>query len=108
MSPLHSLCLRRTRVELIDRGLCKTPQECSEKLRTAVGYGDRIYLNCHNVNANNRKMFAVVTELVISRGMEITKGIPVTIQAFPKSSDEYVNFKNFFSKDPLIKVEVNK
>lgn len=90
--------------ELIGRGLCKNSRDCFDLLPMYGEHGDQVYFNFYGVNAGNRRAFTIVIELVMSRGMEITKGVPITIQAFPKPHEEYVN--NFSSKKPVLKLEV--
>lgn len=88
--------------ELINRGMCANNSDCFNLLPMYGEDGDRVHINFYNVGPINKKALVIAIELVISRGIEITHGVPISIQAFPKPHDEYINFKNFFQKIQLL------
>lgn len=95
--------------ELMRNGFCKDHRDCFDKFPLYGGHGDRVNFTLYGVsNQEKRRMLAAVVEFVIVRGMEVTQGVPIQIQAFPKPHTEYVNFKNFFSKKPMLRLEIEE
>ena len=90
--------------ELVNRGVCENQRDCFNKLPIYGEHGSHVHFNCYEVGQKNKLILNAVINIVVTRGMEITKGVPITIEAFPKSHEEYV--KSSFSKKPIIKMEV--
>lgn len=95
--------------ELIHREICKDSRDCFNKLAIYGEHGNHVNFNLYDVGSGNKRVItAIVVEMIVNRGLNITGGIPIAVQAFEKSHDEYTNFKNFFSKKPAIKLEVSR
>ncbi len=95
--------------ELIKRGFCKNAEECHKKMPLYGEYGKQVHLNIYGIDdVEKRAGMAIIFQLATEKGIDITNGTPITIWVFNKPHEEYVNFKNFFSKSPIITLEIVK
>ncbi len=90
---------------LIEKGFCTSGEECNKKLDAYVGRGGK-HIAYSLYGISNRKMIAVFIGFVVEHGMEITQGVPVTIDVYPKRRAEYRNF--LLPQKSIIEVEVRQ
>ena len=90
---------------LIQQGYCVDIDDCHKKAVMFGEDGNRVNLNLYGVE--DRKVLSAVFAMVLTEGLEITGGVPITISVFPKPKKEYLGAKSFFQK-PSIRMEVNE
>lgn len=97
---------------LLSRGFCKTPRECYDILPGYVDHDDRVRINFYEVGEKNFAAFTAVVNLTLKDGVRITGGVPITIQAYRETHEEYRTSGLFFvwfrEVKPFLIMEVNK
>ncbi len=93
---------------LIVQGFCKDNQTChnAHQIFREDG-GDRIYFNMYG--QTDKKLSSTVASFLVSNGLQITAGMPITLFVFEGPKTQYLGFKAIFSKNQeSIKLEINK
>jgi len=100
----HALGKRVVEV-LIQQGYCSDGNDCNKREVVLGEHGNRVNFNFYGMT--DSKVLSVVFAMVLTEGLEITGGVPITISVFPKPKKEYLGAKSFFQK-PSIRMEVNE
>ena len=74
---------------LLTKGLCQTPKQCHDMLPGTLETDSKVFIQFFNVSERNQPAFLAAVTLTLSNGTKITEGIPITIEAFRESHDEY-------------------
>lgn len=94
---------------LLSKGFCKTPRECYDLLPGTLETDTRVLVHFYGVGEKNHPAFLTVVALALTDGIRITGGVPITINAFRETQDEYresgLVIKNV---KPFVIIEVNK
>lgn len=96
------------RTAMIEKGFCKSPQECHSLLPATVGHGDKVRIAYYEISDRNIEALSFLVEIVVRRGLEITSGVPISIVAYKQSHEEYRTSGIFSSVKPFLALEVNK
>lgn len=99
----HALAARVYQV-LIQEGYCADLLDCQKKESFYGGHGNRVNLYFYGIT--DRKLIATVLATVVSEGVLVTHGAPITIEVYQKPHAEYLGLKSLFKK-PMINLEVN-
>lgn len=94
--------------ELVQRGYCTDAASCNKFLPRYYGHGDKVHFTCFGVTGINRPALAAVAELIVSRGIAITNGMPISLVAYSISHEEYRNRSVFKSIRPILTLEIEK
>lgn len=90
--------------ELIRRGLCTVDySDFTRKVPAYGAYGNHVNLSIYKPD---RKALAAIFEFLVLHGVEITKGVQISIRVYPKSRKEYGNI--VFSPKPTIQLEIKE
>ncbi len=94
---------------LVSKGLCKTPRECYDLLPGTIETDSLVLVHLYEVGERNQAAFLTVVALSLTDGMQITGGVPITINAFRETHEKYrtsgLVIKNV---KPFATIEVNK
>lgn len=74
---------------LLSKGMCQTPRQCHDLLPGTLETDSKVVIQFFQVGALNQPAFLAAVSLTLSSGMKITEGIPIKIEAFRESHDEY-------------------
>ena len=74
---------------LVSNGLCQTPRQCYDVLPRTLETDSIVFIQFFNVNESNQPALSIATALTLSNGTNITGGIPIKIEMFRESHDEY-------------------
>lgn len=96
------------RTAMIEKGFCRSTQECQNLLPGTAAHGDRVRIAYYEVSERNIEALSFLVGIVIRHGLEITSGVPITITAYKESHEEYRKSGFFSSIKPFLAVEVNK
>lgn len=74
---------------LLSKDFCRTPRECHDLLPGTLETDTMVLIHTYGIGEKNQLAFLAVIEFVLSDGIRITNGVPITIKAFRETSDEY-------------------
>ncbi|WP_153116352.1 hypothetical protein [Rhodocyclus tenuis] len=74
---------------LESRGLCGLPKDCYSILPRTIETDSSVYIQFYEVGEKNRAAFLAVVDLSLSEGVQITGGVPIIIEAFRETQEEY-------------------
>ena len=89
---------------LIAQKLCLDISDCQKKLEMYGGHGNQVNFSVYAVK--NPKLIHAVAGFVASEGIQITKGVPISIAFYAEAHENHVGIFNFTR--PIIKLEVLK
>lgn len=84
-------------------GYCEKRDGCSGVLFGE--HGNRV--NIHLYGLTDMRIIGAVVGYVAERGMDITKGVPITIEIYREQKEKTTGFRSFIV-DPFIVMEINK
>lgn len=87
--------------ELITQGLCKSPKECNQILKTYVAHGNQV--NYTMYAPQNKLMLAAVFKFLVEKGTDITNGVAISVKVYPRPREEYGIFDK---REPYITLEI--
>jgi len=94
---------------LVSKGFCKTSRECYDLLPGTIETDSLVLVHFYEVSERNQAAFLTVVALSLTDGMQITGGVPITINAFRETHEKYrtsgLVIKNV---KPFATIEVNK
>ena len=96
------------RTAMIEKGFCKSPQECQSLLPGTAAHGDRVRIAYYEISERNIEALSFLVEIVVRCGLETTSGVPITITAYKESHEEYRKSGIFSPVKPFLALEVNK
>jgi len=74
---------------LVSKGFCKTPRECHDLLPGTIETDSLVLVHFYEVGERNQAAFLTVVALSLTDGMQITGGVPIKINAFRETHEEY-------------------
>ncbi len=89
--------------ELINRGICKDVTDCQNKVPMYGGHGNQVNFTVYKPD---QKALAATFDFLIMHGIEITKGVAISIRVYPKSREEYGNV--IWPLNPTISLEIKE
>lgn len=94
--------------ELVRRGFCTDAAKCHRLIEIYGGHGNRVNFSVYGINERNRDALNIVVELMVRRGIVITRGVPIKLWVYVISHDDYVKLGIFQSIDAVLILEINK
>lgn len=94
---------------LIKHKICDSDRSCGKMIQTRTEGSKRIYINMYG--QTNTIVTSNAVAFFIEEALKISEGTPVTLSAYPKPNDEYMNkgFKYAFGNNEyIINLELNK
>lgn len=74
---------------LLSKGMCRTPRQCYDMLPGTLETDSKVFIQFFSVSELNQPALSAAFALTLSDGTKITEGIPIKIEAFRESHDEY-------------------
>lgn len=94
---------------LVSKGFCRTPEECYDLLPRTFETDSMVWIQLYEIDEKNHAAFLTVVALTLTDGIRITGGVPITIEAFRETHEEYrtsgIVIKNV---KPFATIEVHK
>ena len=75
--------------ELIKNNFCTAIIDCSKKYHFYGENGDRIHLNLYD--ATDPTVIRTIFGFVSEKGLSVSNGVPITLRAYTKPKDYYLN-----------------
>lgn len=93
---------------LISKGLCQTPRQCYDMLPVTLETDSKVFIQFFSVGELNQPALSAAIALTLSDGTKITGGIPIKIEAFRETHDEYRK-SGIFMKEakPFVRLDVS-
>lgn len=94
---------------LVSNGFCKTPKECYDLLPSTIETDSMVLLHFYEIGEKNQAAFVTIVALVLTNGIQITGGAPITVKAFRETHEKYRK-SGLVIKDikPFATIEVHK
>jgi len=93
---------------LLSKGLCQTPRQCHDMLPGTLETDSKVLIQFFNVSELNHPALSAAVALTLSDGTKITEGVPITVEAFRESHDEYRKSGIFFKGvKPFVTLDVS-
>ena len=93
--------------ELETQEFCMKKLTCATKIGLYHRSGKRIYFNMYG--QKDMVLVASISKFLVKKGIQLTKGVPVTLKVYSTPKVGYLNFDYFFGHEyPLLKLEIEK
>lgn len=77
------------RSALVSKGFCRTPEECYTLLPRTIETDSMVFVQFYEIGEKSHAAFLTVVALALSEGIQITSGVPITIEAFRETHEKY-------------------